>query len=71
MKIETILVYTADNGAKGELGIDKFGGLYWNKKLVITKSKLVLNGWVNFFVIVASISTFVMMVYAVLSYYRK
>jgi hypothetical protein len=70
-KIETIFTHTADNGAEGELGIDKSGGLYWNKKLIVTKSKLVLNWWVNFSVIIASISTFVMMVYAVLSYYKK
>lgn len=70
-KIDTIFTHEADNGAKGDLGIDKSGRLYWNKKLVITKSKLALDWWVSLSVIIASISTFIMMIYAVLTYYKK
>ena len=70
-KIHTIFTHTTDNNVEGELGIDDDGRLYWNKKLVITKSKLKLDWWVNISVIVASLSTLIMAVYAVLEFYCK
>jgi hypothetical protein len=69
-KIETIFTHTADSGIEGELGIDESGRLYWNKKLVITKSKITLDWWVNLSVILASISTVIMAAYAIASYYK-
>ena len=42
-KIETIFTHQTDNGTRGKLGIDNFGKLYWNKKLVITKNKISLS----------------------------
>lgn len=69
-KIEKIFTHKTDNGVEGELGIDSSGKLYWNKKLVITKSKIELDWWVNISVIIASISTLIMAIYAVLNYYK-
>lgn len=70
-KIHTIFTHTTDDGTKGELGIDDNGKLYWNKKLVITKSKISLKWWVNVSIIIASLSTLLMAIYAVLSFHCK
>ena len=66
-KIETIFTH----GLKGELGIDESGKLYWNKKLVLTKSKITFNWWVNASVIIASLSTLVMAIIAFLNYFQQ
>lgn len=65
-KIETIFIH-----GEGELGIDDDANLYWNKKMVITKSKITLDWWVSLSVIFASISTIVMAVYTVMDYYKE
>lgn len=51
---------------ENELGVDENNILYWNKKIIQTENKVVLDFWVNLSVIVASISTFVMAIIAVL-----
>ena len=67
-KINTIFTH---NEGKGELGIDDKGNLYWNKKLVITESKISLNWWQSAFAILASISTAIIAIYTMLAYYCK
>ena len=65
-KIETIFTH-----GDGKLGIDEDANLYWNEKKVITKGKITLDWWVNLSIIVASISTLVMAIFAILEFYYK
>lgn len=67
--IETIFTHTSDAGATGELGIDENGLLYWNKKPVVTEQKVKLQGWVNVAAIAAALSTVIIAVFTVLTYY--
>ncbi|MBU1090190.1 hypothetical protein KKF38_05385 [Patescibacteria group bacterium] len=66
--IHIIFNHTTDDGIKGELGIDDNSNLYWNGKMVTTKSKVSLGWWVNIFIIIASLSTLVMAIFAVLEF---
>ncbi len=66
--IEVIFWHEADSGAKGELGIDEHGSLYWNGKPVVTKQKIALQWWVNLSAILAALSTVVLAVLAILTY---
>jgi hypothetical protein len=59
-------IFTHGNG---ELGIDEDANLYWNHTKVITKGKITLDWWVSWSIIIASLSTLVMAIYAVLEYY--
>jgi 1,4-dihydroxy-2-naphthoate octaprenyltransferase len=68
-EIETIFTHTTDNGATGELGIDGKGRLYWNRKAVITEQKVSLQWWVNISIIIASLSTLLIAIMAVLNYF--
>ena len=67
--IEEIWEYTSDDGTSGKLGIDGEGRLYWNGKPVMTEQKVSLQGWVNISIIVASFSTFLIAIMAVLDYF--
>ena len=61
-KIETIFI--RDDGVT--LGIDKHGNLYWNGHPIVTERRVELSKMVNASIVVASLSTFVMAVIAVL-----
>lgn len=71
MVIHTIFTHRTEDGTEGTLGIDDNGQLYWNNKIVQTKSRVTFGWFVNLFVIIASVSTFVMALYAVLDFYYK
>lgn len=68
-KIETIFTHTTDNGATGELGIDRKGRLYWNRKAVITEQKVSLQCWVNISIIIASLSTLLIAIMTLFHYF--
>ena len=68
-EIETIFTHTADNGAIGELGIDGEGRLYWNRQAIITEQKVSLQWWVNISIIIASLSSLLIAIMAVLNYF--
>ena len=67
--IETIFTHKTNDGAIGELGIDKDAKLYWNKKPIVTEQKVTLQRWVNISIIIASFSTLVIAIFMVLQYY--
>jgi len=68
-EIETIFTHTTDNGATSELGIDRKGRLYWNRRAVITEQKVSLQWWVNISIIIASLSTLLIAIMTVLHYF--
>ena len=68
-KIHTIFIQPLEDGVKGELGIDDEANLYWNKKAIVTKQKITLQWWVHLAVILASLSTFVLAIFAVLEFF--
>lgn len=68
--IEVIFWHEADSGAKGELGIDEKGRLYWNGRPVVTQQKVTLQWWVNLSAIVAAISTVVTAGISVATYFN-
>lgn len=63
------LTFLSKNGKKGNLEIDDNGNLYWNKKPVITKSKVTLKWWVDCAVIIGALSTLVIAIYTALIFY--
>lgn len=67
--IETIFTHETDDGAIGELGIDKDAKLYWNKQPIVTEQKVTLQGWVNISIIIASLSTLIIAIFIVLQYF--
>jgi hypothetical protein len=56
-KVSTIFWHETDGGARGELGIDEAGRLYWNGQLVVTEQRVRLGWWVNVSVIVGAVAT--------------
>jgi hypothetical protein len=68
--IEEMSSYETDSGAKGSLGIDEDGHLYWNGIPVVTEQKVKLAWWVNFAVIAGGLATVVIAVFTALMYFK-
>ena len=49
------------------MGVDAEGKLYWNEELIVTKHKVSLQWWVNISIVVASLSTLAMAIFAGIS----
>lgn len=69
--IETIFTTQATSGGiEGRLGIDKEARLYWNEQPIVTEQEVRLQWWVNFSIIVASLSTLVIAIFAGLQFFN-
>lgn len=62
-KIHTIFTH-----GEGELGVDDDLNLYWNKKIIVTEQKITLQWWVNIAIILASMSTTALAVFALFQF---
>ena len=62
-------IHTIFTHDENELGIDDDGKLYWNKQVVVTEGKVTLQWWVSVAVILASLSTAVLAVFAALQFF--
>lgn len=68
--IETIFTHENDQQTKGSLGIDEKNQLYWNGDKIVTEQRVTLNQWVNFAIIAGGISTTIIAMITLLSYFK-
>jgi hypothetical protein len=70
-KITTIFEHDTNSGKIGILGIDEEARLYWNGQLIVTKQEVKFKWWVNISLIVGGISTAILAIFSILTYYCK
>jgi hypothetical protein len=66
----TIFETDTESGKPGVLAIDEDARLYWNEQLIVTEQKIKLSWWVNIAVIVGGLSTAVIAIFTVFSYFK-
>ncbi|HET9384436.1 MAG TPA: hypothetical protein VFO67_04755 [Gemmatimonadales bacterium] len=69
LKVRELYQVEFADGVKGALGIDERGRLYWNGEAVVTDQRVLLPWWVSFAVVACGLSTLVIAMLAVLTYF--